>query len=114
MKAMTRAESGSADVLGSSDVPRPDPGPGEVLVRVGAASPNPWDWHFMRGLPHISRTAGAGLGRRRTSSSVATCPARCRPSAPARPETPALDGGDDPVSRNGTRSGRAGHPSAAG
>jgi NADPH:quinone reductase-like Zn-dependent oxidoreductase len=27
----------------------------QVLVRVRAASPNPWDWHFMRGLPYISR-----------------------------------------------------------
>jgi NADPH:quinone reductase-like Zn-dependent oxidoreductase len=61
MKAITQAEFGSADVLEFSDVPKPDPRPGEVLVRVRAASPNPWDWHFMRGLPYISRLAGAGL-----------------------------------------------------
>ena len=26
-----------------------------MLVRVRAASANPWDWHFMRGLPYIAR-----------------------------------------------------------
>ena len=26
-----------------------------------AASLNPWDWHFLRGLPYISRLSGAGL-----------------------------------------------------
>ncbi|QJY49000.1 NAD(P)-dependent alcohol dehydrogenase [Pseudonocardia broussonetiae] len=61
MKAITQVEFGSADVLEFSDVPRPEPAPGEVLIRVAAASPNPWDWHFMRGLPYISRLAGAGL-----------------------------------------------------
>jgi NADPH:quinone reductase-like Zn-dependent oxidoreductase len=61
MKAITQAEFGSADVLQLSEVPKPSPRTGEVLVRVRAASPNPWDWHFMRGLPYISRLAGAGL-----------------------------------------------------
>ena len=61
MKAITQTAFGSADVLQLSKVPKPRPGTGEVLVRVSAASPNPWDWHFMRGLPYISRLAGAGL-----------------------------------------------------
>jgi NADPH:quinone reductase-like Zn-dependent oxidoreductase len=61
MKAITQAVFGSADVLRLSEVPRPRPRAGEVLVRVCAASPNPWDWHFMRGLPCISRLTGAGL-----------------------------------------------------
>jgi NADPH:quinone reductase-like Zn-dependent oxidoreductase len=61
MKAMTQAAFGSADVLRLSEVPKPSPRAGEVLVRVCAASPNPWDWHFMRGLPYISRLTGAGL-----------------------------------------------------
>ena len=61
MKAITQAAFGSADVLRLSEVPKPSPRAGEVLVRVCAASPNPWDWHFMRGLPYISRLAGAGL-----------------------------------------------------
>ena len=61
MKAITQAAFGSADVLQLREVPKPSPRAGEVLVRVCAASPNPWDWHFMRGLPYISRLAGAGL-----------------------------------------------------
>ena len=61
MRAITQAAFGSADVLQLREVPKPSPLAGEVLVRICAASPNPWDWHFMRGLPYISRLAGAGL-----------------------------------------------------
>ena len=61
MKAITQAAFGSADVLRLREVPKPSPQAGEVLVQVRAGSPNPWDWHFMRGLPYISRIAGAGL-----------------------------------------------------
>src|SRR5918998_204488 len=61
MKAIIQEEFGSADVLQLREVLKPSPRDGEVLVRVCAASPNPWDWHFMRGLPYISRLAGAGL-----------------------------------------------------
>ncbi|HEX8509657.1 MAG TPA: NAD(P)-dependent alcohol dehydrogenase, partial [Propionibacteriaceae bacterium] len=61
MKAITQTAFGSADVLQLSEVPKPRPRTGEVLIRVSACSPNPWDWHFMRGLPYISRVAGAGL-----------------------------------------------------
>ena len=61
MKAITQTAFGSTDVLQLREVPKPNPSAGEVLVRVCAASPNPWDWHFMRGLPYISRLAGAGL-----------------------------------------------------
>jgi len=67
MKAITQTAFGSADVLQLSEVPRPRPRTGEVLVRVSAASPNPWDWHFMRGLPYISRLAGAGLRKPKNS-----------------------------------------------
>jgi NADPH:quinone reductase-like Zn-dependent oxidoreductase len=61
MKAITQAAFGSPDVLQLREVAKPNPSAGDVLVRVCAASPNPWDWHFMRGLPYISRIAGAGL-----------------------------------------------------
>jgi NADPH:quinone reductase-like Zn-dependent oxidoreductase len=61
MKAIAYEEFGSADVLELREVPQPDVKPGEVLVRVRAASPNPYDWHFMRGMPYIARLAGAGL-----------------------------------------------------
>src|SRR5918997_6242771 len=67
MRAITHAALGSADVLQLREVPKPSPAAGEVLVRICAASPNPWDWHFMRGLPYISRLAGAGLRKPRNT-----------------------------------------------
>ncbi|WP_162846012.1 NAD(P)-dependent alcohol dehydrogenase [Seongchinamella sediminis] len=42
-------------------VPRPAPGPGELLVRVHAAGVNPLDWHTMRGSPYLMRL-GSGFG----------------------------------------------------
>ncbi len=61
MRAIAYETFGSPDVLQIKELPTPSIGPGEVLVRVHATSPNPWDWHFMRGLPYIARLAGAGL-----------------------------------------------------
>ena len=58
MKAVAYEDYGSADVLEVKEVPKPQVGRDEVLVRVRAASPNPWDWHFMRGLPYIARLQG--------------------------------------------------------
>ena len=63
MQAITYATFGSPDVLELREVARPAPAPGQVLVRVRAASVNPWDWHFMRGLPYIARLSGAGVRR---------------------------------------------------
>jgi NADPH:quinone reductase-like Zn-dependent oxidoreductase len=63
MKAIAYEQFGSADVLELREVRKPDVERDEVLVRVHAASPNPYDWHLMRGLPYIARLAGAGLRR---------------------------------------------------
>jgi NADPH:quinone reductase-like Zn-dependent oxidoreductase len=63
MRATTYAAFGSPDVLELRDVPVPQPGAGQVLVRVAAAAVNPWDWHFLRGLPYIARLNGAGIRR---------------------------------------------------
>jgi len=57
MKAIVYERFGSPDVLELREVPKPHVKPGEVLVRVRAASPNPYDWHFLRGLPYIARPA---------------------------------------------------------
>jgi len=34
----------------------------QVLVRVRAASVNPYDWHLMTGLPYVVRLVGSGIG----------------------------------------------------
>jgi NADPH:quinone reductase-like Zn-dependent oxidoreductase len=54
---------GGPEVLELANVAKPEPGPGEVLVRVTAASVNPLDWHYMRGEPYVMRLMGAGTGR---------------------------------------------------
>jgi NADPH:quinone reductase-like Zn-dependent oxidoreductase len=55
MKAFTRTEYGSPDVLELRDVEKPSPGADEVLVRVQAASVNPVDWHELTGEPYVLR-----------------------------------------------------------
>ena len=66
MKAIVYHEYGSPDVLELQEVDKPVAEDGEVLVRVRAASANPADWHFMRGLPYVMRPQ-AGLRRPKNS-----------------------------------------------
>ena len=49
MKALIRDRYGLPDVLEVREVERPVPQPGEVLVRVHAASINDWDWGLLQG-----------------------------------------------------------------
>lgn len=49
MKAAVIERYGSPDVLELREVATPKPEPGEVLVRVFAASINDWDWAMLRG-----------------------------------------------------------------
>ena len=60
MHAVVISETGGPDVLRHQEFDRPEPGDGEVLVRVHAASVNPVDWKFRRGL--ITRPLPAVLG----------------------------------------------------
>ena len=62
MKAIVYHEYGSPDVLELREIDKPVVKDDEVLIRVRAASANPADWHFMRGLPYIMRPQ-AGLRR---------------------------------------------------
>ncbi|MDX6744164.1 NAD(P)-dependent alcohol dehydrogenase [Actinocorallia sp. A-T 12471] len=64
MKAFVRDEFGGPEVLEIRDVPVPEPGPGQVVVKVRASSVQPWDWHNLRGEPRVARLMG-GVGRRR-------------------------------------------------
>lgn len=60
MKAIVYHNYGSPDVLQFEEIEKPVPKDDEVLIKVHAASVNPYDWHFMRGLPYQLRMA-AGL-----------------------------------------------------
>ena len=55
MQAIVHHRYGSPDVLQLKEIPKPTPAEGEVLIRVHAASVNPYDWHFLRGTPSIIR-----------------------------------------------------------
>lgn len=57
MMAVVHCDYGGPEVLRIARVPRPSPGAGEVLVQVRAASVNPLDWHYMRGVPRVMRLA---------------------------------------------------------
>lgn len=66
MKAVVQRGYGAPDkVLTVEDVPPPRPGPGEVLVRVGAASIHADIWHVVTGRPRVLRLMGAGMLRPR-------------------------------------------------
>jgi NADPH:quinone reductase-like Zn-dependent oxidoreductase len=62
MKAIRYHRYGSPEVLRLEDIDVPALGDEDVLIRVRAASVNPLDLHFIRGLPYIVRR-GNGLLR---------------------------------------------------
>jgi len=62
LKAITYHRYGAPDVLEFQEVDEPVVHDDDVLVRVRAASANPRDWHFMRGLPAFMRLQ-FGLGK---------------------------------------------------
>jgi len=55
MKAIRYFRYGSPNVLELQEIPRPETGKDEILIRVHAAAVNPYDWHFMRGTPYMMR-----------------------------------------------------------
>lgn len=56
------------DVVQVRRIDTPQPGPGQILIAVGAASVNAADWHYVTGLPMFSRIV---LGFRRPKRRVA-------------------------------------------
>jgi NADPH:quinone reductase-like Zn-dependent oxidoreductase len=61
MKAVVYTRFGPPDVLEIRDIKKPVPNDNQVLVKVRAASVNPYDWHVIRGTPYIMRAMMAGL-----------------------------------------------------
>jgi len=66
VKAIRIHEDGGPDVLRYEDAPDPEPGPGEVLVRLRAASLNHLDLWIRKGLPSVPKPRilgadGAGI-----------------------------------------------------
>ncbi|MCG0284433.1 NADP-dependent oxidoreductase [Streptomyces sp. PSAA01] len=53
MKAIRLHEFGGPQVLRHEEAPVPEPGPGEVLVRVHAVGINPPDWYAREGMPNV-------------------------------------------------------------
>lgn len=68
MKAIVQDRYGTADNLVLAEIDRPAAAPGEVLVRVHAASVFIGDWHVITGLPYAIRPK---LGLRRPKARVA-------------------------------------------
>ena len=63
MTAVVQGRYGPADVWSLAQVARPEPGAGEVLVRVRAAGLSQGVGHVMAGQPYVMRLAGFGIRR---------------------------------------------------
>jgi len=64
-RAVTQSRYGGPEMLELTRQPRPEPGAGQVLVRVHAASVNARDWHVKRGEPRLARLMDRTLFARR-------------------------------------------------
>lgn len=64
MSAWVQDRYGPLEAVVLRQVPRPSPGPGEVLIRVLAAGVDPSIWHLMTGTPYLVRLAMGVRGPR--------------------------------------------------
>jgi len=60
MKAIVYCDYGLAN-LKLAEIEKPTPTDDQILVKVRAASINPYDWHFIEGSPKVIRLLGIGL-----------------------------------------------------
>jgi NADPH:quinone reductase-like Zn-dependent oxidoreductase len=70
MKAVVYHEYGQPDVLTLETVPKPEVGDDGVVIRVRAASVNPYDYHMTTGTPYLARI-GSGFRRPKRNGSGA-------------------------------------------
>ena len=70
MKAIVFHSYGAPEFLNCEEVETPAPAEDEVLIRVQAASVNPFDWHLLRGWPYIARIAFGLRGPKTTRLGV--------------------------------------------
>ena len=63
MKAIVYCDYGVAN-LKLEEIEKPVPNDDQILVKVRAASVNPYDWHFVEGTPYVIRAIG-GVGLRK-------------------------------------------------
>ena len=61
MKAIVLTRYGSTDDLELSDVEKPVPNDGQVLIKVHASAVNDWEWSLVRGKPTYMRAIGGVL-----------------------------------------------------
>lgn len=57
MHALFFSRYGGPERMTFGSLPVPDPGAGQVRIRVRAAGLNPFDWHIYRGDPYVARLA---------------------------------------------------------
>ncbi len=62
MRAYVSRRYGGPEVMHLEEVAEPIPGENEVLIDVRGVSVNPYDWHYLRGMPKLTRLS-AGLLR---------------------------------------------------
>ncbi len=106
MKAIVVREFGGPEVMKLEDVPVPAPGPGQLLVRVGAVGVNPVDGYIRSGTlrpqAHAALHAGHRHRRARWSRSAPASPAS-RPAPASTPTTPSAATRSSRCARNGRR-----------
>jgi NADPH:quinone reductase-like Zn-dependent oxidoreductase len=73
MRAFVQEAYGPPERLRLTTLAVPEPGAGEVLVRVHGTSVNPYDWHSLRGEPYVARLMPGGLGARRPRTPLLGC-----------------------------------------
>src|SRR6516162_4060402 len=60
MKAIVYRDYGLNN-LKLANIEKPVPNDDQILIKVRAASINPYDWHFVEGTPYVMRGMGVGL-----------------------------------------------------